>query len=92
MGMNNVEDCAMDCGYSGSSASSCSTDSGSLVSSSELLGSSSSSECSDESEVTLAFEGSEAAYVATHWPAQVIAALDWDWVWRVVDAQATAHE
>jgi len=44
MGMNNVEDCAMDFGYSSSSASSCLTDSRSLVSSSELLGSSSSSE------------------------------------------------
>jgi len=80
MGMNNVEDWAMDSGYSGSSASSYSTDSGSLVSSSELSGSSSSPECSNESEVTPASEGSEAAYVAKHWPARRIAALDWDWV------------
>jgi len=78
MEINNVEDPAVDSEYSGSSASSCSTDSGSLVSSSELSGSSSSSEYSDESEVTLASEGSEAAYVATHWPARRIAALDWD--------------
>ena len=80
MGMNNVEDCAMDSGYNGPSASSCSTDSGSLVSSGELSGSSSSSECSDESEVTPASEGSEAAYVSTHWPARRIAALHWNWV------------
>jgi len=92
MGMNNVEDCAIDSEYSGSSASSCSIDSGSLVSSSELSGSSSSSECSDESEVTLASEGSEAAYMVMHYPARRIAGLDWDWVWRAVDAQALVHE
>jgi len=92
MDMNNVEDCAMDSGYSGSSASSCSTDSGSLVSSSESSGSSSSSKCSDESEVTPACEGSEAAYVATHWPTWRLAALVWEWVWRVVDVQASAHK
>jgi len=92
MGMNNVEDCATDSGYSGSSTSSYATDSGSLVSSSELSGSSSSSECSDESEVTPGSQGSEAAYIATHWPTQRIAALDWDWVCCAVDAQASAHE
>jgi len=92
MGMNNVEDCAKDSEYCGSSVSSCSTDSGSIVSPSELSGSSSSSECSDESEVTPASEGSEAASVAMHWPARRFAALDWDWVWRAVDAQASAHE
>jgi len=92
MGMNNIKNCTMDSGYSGSSASSCSTESGSLVSSSELSELSSSSECSAESEVTPASEGSEAAYVATHWPTQRIAALDWDWVWRAVDAQASPHE
>ena len=92
MGMNNVKDCAMDSWYSGSSASSCSTDSGSLVSSSKLSGSSSSLEWSDKSEITPASQGSDAAYMATHWPVRRIVALDWDWVWHAVDAQASAHE
>jgi len=92
MGMNNVEDCAMDSRYSSSSASSYSPDSGSLASSSELSESSCSSECLDESEVTPASEGSEATCVATYWPMRRIAALDWDWVWHAVDAQASAHK